>query len=360
MKIGILTYHRTLNYGACLQAVATRVVLEKMGHKVYYVDYWPKYHQGKYKIFSWKVFIPLPFKRKIRYVWGAIKHRKYIIRRANNFATFHNQYIIPFCKPLSETYDVVVYGSDQIWRKQKETKAYNPIYFGGRSIKAKKHISYAASMGSLPETEQDRSQVRELVSNFDKISVRENSLKNLLSELGIQNVTQSLDPTLLLSAREWNRIIPTPDYHGPKYVLVYGIGTVSFEMDEVKQYAQENKCIVKLLQSNGTATDTETLITTAAPDTFIYLVKNAECIFTSSFHGLAFSIIYQKEFFASFTQKKVSRAQSLLTTLGLKDRLLYPHTKIPSCKDINYKKVESLLQDMRIESMRYLTDNTKF
>ena len=52
MKIGILTYHRANNYGACLQAIATRLVLEGMGHEVYYVDYWPDYHANTYKVFS--------------------------------------------------------------------------------------------------------------------------------------------------------------------------------------------------------------------------------------------------------------------------------------------------------------------
>lgn len=359
MKIGILTYNRTLNYGACLQAVATRIVLENIGHEVYYVDYWPKYHQGKYKVFSWVVYTSLPWKQKIKYLWESVKYRKYTIRRVNNFSVFHNKYIIPYCKPMSETYDIVVYGSDQIWRKQKETQSYNPVYFGKNNIKAQKHISYAASMGELPEKEDEKNLILNLVSNVNKVSVRENDLRNFLYDLGVKDVTLVLDPTLLLSAKDWNYIISTSIYKGLKYVLVYGIGKACFDMNEVEKYARERNCIVKILDSNGIANDTETHITTAAPDVFLNLVKNSECIFTSSFHGLAFSILYQKEFYASFISKKVSRAQTLLTSLGLKDRLLLPNSEIPECKLINYKKVNTLLQDLRKESMQYLIKNIK-
>lgn len=358
MKIGILTYHRTLNYGACLQAVATRIVLEQMGHEVYYVDYWPKYHEGKYKVFSWEVFMPLPWKRKIKYLWEQVRNRKYILRRANNFALFHAQFIIPYCRPLTEAYDVVVYGSDQIWRKQKETKAYNPMYFGKSQIKSKKHISYAASMGALPNNERDKAELQKLVSNLDNISVREQDLQTFLSDLGVKNVSLTIDPTLLLSACEWDKVIPASEYNGTKYVLVYGIGRASFDMGEVNRYAQEHGCVVKVLQSDGTAEDTDKLITTAAPEAFIQLIRNSECVFTSSFHGLAFSIIYQKEFYASFVPQKVSRAQSLISSLGLNDRLLSPNATIPNRKKINYEVVENKLQEFRAESLQFLKDNT--
>lgn len=357
MKIGILTYHRTLNYGACLQAVATRIVLEKMGHEVCYVDYWPKYHQGKYKVFSWLVFINLSWKKRANYLWEQFRNRKFIICRAKNFAQFSSQYIIPYCRPLTESYDVVIYGSDQIWRKQKETKAYNPIYFGKNRIKAKKHISYAASMGVLPNNERDKTELQELVSNLDSISVREKDLQDMLCGMGFTNVSLTIDPTLLMSCREWNETIPASEYNDTKYVLVYGIGRASFDMREVNRYAQDHNCIVKVLQSNGTAEDTDTMITTAAPNTFIHLIKNSECIFTSSFHGLAFSIIYHKEFYASFVSQKVSRAQTLLSFLGLNDRLLSPNATIPSRKNINYDIVDNNLQIFREESLRFLKNN---
>ena len=82
MEVGILTYHRTLNHGACLQAVATRLLLERLGHKVYYVDYWPKYHADSYKLFSFERFLKLSFRKKLGYLKSLLSYINYTKRRS--------------------------------------------------------------------------------------------------------------------------------------------------------------------------------------------------------------------------------------------------------------------------------------
>lgn len=353
MKIGILTYHRTLNYGACLQAVATRVALEKMGHDVYYVDYWPEYHQGKYKTFSWTKFCSLGMRAKFKYLYDTVRFYKFRQSRNDNFQSFLDKYIIPYCRPTNDEYDVLVYGSDQIWRKQKELQAYNPVYFGKNDFNTKLHIAYSASMGILPSNEKDRSEILELVSHLDKIAVRENDLKRLLTDLGYKDVFLSIDPTLLLDSTDWDNVIPPMPSSNKKYVLVYGIGKSCFDMSEVKKYADSKGCIVKVLSGTATAADTETLITTADPSVFLNLIRNAECVFTSSFHGLAFSLIYGKEFYASYRNNS-NRAETILSNVGLQERLIPPFSKIPNVNHIDIEKLKVNIKALAKESKTYL------
>lgn len=357
MKIGILTYHRTLNYGACLQAIATRVVLEKMGHEAYYVDYWPKYHSQQYKAFSIGRFFSLGLRSRLYYLVESIKWYKYRKIRIDNFELFFKEYIYPYCKPVDEEFDCIIYGSDQIWRNQTALKGYNPVYFAENDLKAKKHIAYSASMGLLPKNDKDKEQVKELTQNFDYIAVRENDLRELLTSLGVDDVQLSIDPTMLLSSHDWDKIIPTNEESNGRYLLVYGISSVAFNMEYIKAFAKIHECQIKVLRGTASSIDTEELITTAAPNKFISLIKNAEYVFTSSFHGLAFSIIYHKEFFASYSTNS-NRAETLLNSLGITDRILPPDTFIPDGFDsINYERVENRLIELTQKSIKYIKDS---
>ncbi len=352
MKIGIVTYHRTNNYGAVMQSLATRFVLEGMGHEVYYVDYWPDYHRKHYKCFSFRAFIKSLFSLN---VLGYLKVYVWKKRRFDNFEVFFEKFIYPYCRPIDDTYDVVIYGSDQIWRKQKALGSYNPFYFGDNNIKTKQNISYAASMGILPDNDADKAKVKKLVSHLDRISVREEGLRQLLLSLGFENVSLSLDPTLLLTSMEWNKFLPTETYSGQRYALVYIMGPNAFDMNEVKKFTDSNGLKLIVLRGYATTKETDTNITSAGPYEFIRLIKNAEYVFSTSFHGLAFSIIYEKEFLTSFMSNS-GRAESLLNQLGIKGRLLPPKSHIPQdLPPIDYNTVRSKLETYRKEAFDFLT-----
>lgn len=356
MKIGIVTYHRTLNYGAVMQSLATRFVLEDMGHEVYYVDYWPKYHREKYEILPKEKFRKFDILHKTKFLLLLSLRYKSKKRRIENFDEFFQTHIYPYCRSVDDSYDVVIYGSDQIWRKQNEIGEYNPFYFGDNNVKTQHHISYAASMGILPVDDADKIKVKELVSHLEKISVREEGLQKLLLSLGYKNVSLSLDPTLLLNSNEWDKQLSTEIYTGAKYVLVYIMGANSFDLEEIKKFAENRELKVIVLRGYATTKETETNITAAGPYEFVRLIKNADYVFSASFHGLAFSIIYGKQFFTSFKSNS-ERASSLLNQLGLIDRLLTPKSKIPqNCPDIDYGEVKKKLQVIRNESLKYLEE----
>lgn len=357
MKIGIVTYHRTLNYGACLQAIATRVVLERLGHEVYYVDYWPEYHKDAYKTFSIKRLLKLGLRSKYYYLVEFIRFHNFRKKRIDNFAPFFEKYITPYCKPCDESFDVIIYGSDQIWRKQGALKDYNPVYFGENAFIAPKHIAYSASMGILPTQENDLRRIKQLISNLDCIAVREQNLKNLLESLDRTDVSLTLDPTLLLNAEQWDSILPTPNTIRQKYVLVYGISSVPIEMSEIIKFAHSRGCSVKVLLGVAKEEDGVSTFTTQDPSMFISLIKSADFVITSSFHGLVFSIIYAKEFLASYMGNS-NRAETLLKILGIEGRILKNGESIPQhLPQLDYSQINNVLKKKVIESTKYIVNS---
>lgn len=350
MKVGIVTFHKSHNYGALLQAVALREALVKSGHSVYYVDYHSTYHKLLYNVNPFSNIS----KKGVKGLISDIIRYPYRKKRYNHFLTFINKFIQPYCKTLEEEYDLVIFGSDQIWRPQHNGGDFNPMYFGDCCIKARIRASYAASMGNENLSVHQKKRLKSLVKNFNFISVRESSLKRLLEDMGIKNVYLSLDPTLLLCKEEWDKIIPTP-LSQRKYILFYDLMQGSFDNDAVYEFAQKRNLEVIKLLGSAKRKDTSFIRTTDGPFEFISLIKNAEFVFTSSFHGLAFSIIYHKQFYASF-KNNAGRAISLLNMLHLEGHLLETYTKeIPSYDDIKYDKVMRTLDENRIESLQYLS-----
>lgn len=357
MKIGILTYHRSHNYGALLQAIATRIVLEKMGHKAYYVDYWPGYHKRMYVLFNIREVIRKNLISSARYIYNFIRTYNIKKERRRKMNLFISRYIEPYCKPMSAEFDILLYGSDQIWRKQPEGIGYNPVYFGVHNIKTKKHVSYAASMGILPTTDQDKLYIKKLVSNIDSISVREQDLAQLLQSLNFKDVNVSLDPTLLIHAEQWLSIFNIKNSSDNKYVLYYCLQPNAFSIQEIESFAKKRNLSLKVIITDYKEKESEKYISTSAPDKFIELFSNAEFVFTSSFHGLVFSIIFNKPFYASF-QNNSGRAQSLLEYLGLSSYLLPPQSKIDeNYSNIIYKEVNAKLDILRNNSLKYLQRN---
>ena len=358
MKIGILTYHRSHNYGALLQSVATRVVLEQLGHEAYYVDYWPGYHRRAYAFIDEKILFSLHMRRALGYiknkvilVWRCKKLRR---KNMNNFI---KKYINPYCRSVSEHYDIILYGSDQIWRKQREKVGYNPIYFGQNKFKRNKDIAYAASMGILPNTLEDIQKLRGLLSHFDRISVREENLKDFLFNIGFKDIHVCIDPTLLLSQKKWDEILNIEERNKEKYVLFYDLLPDSFNIQELSNFATERQYKLKILHSKPMSKETPDNICTTSPKGFINLVRNAEFVFTSSFHGLVFAIIYHKPFLASFS-RNAGRAESILQQLGLSFCLIPPMVKIPhKIKSIDFCSVEKKLNTIKEQSVQYLLDS---
>ena len=356
MKVGILTYHRSHNYGALLQAMALRKSLEKLGHEVKYVDYWPEYHKDMYRILSKKALSSTPLSRKIKNVISVGLRLVPIMKRRRKFQSFISKHVDPYCAPVTESFDCIVCGSDQIWRKQDGLLGqFNPVYFGAGETKAAQYVSYAASMGIINLDETDKNNLKKWLSKFTQLSVRETDLKNELDAIGLRNVREVIDPTLLMDKEEWLRAIPIPKLSSKPYLVLYELLEGSFNMDAVERFAKDNNLEIKKLRGGAmNYFPKRGDYHTAGPEEMLSLIANASYVFTSSFHGLVFSIIHNKPFYASFV-KNSGRAESLLSMINQSERLLPPNiSNIPDIKAIDYKMVNRILSEKRKESIDFL------
>lgn len=358
MKIGILTYHRAHNYGALLQATALRKVLLSYGHEVWYIDYWPEYHQKIYHHpapMNIQAIIQGGFKRVLSFLAYSLLAKKRYERRYSLFDSFIKKNIIPFCKDYSPSnkFDIIIYGSDQIWRKQAGLSwKFDPVYFGDNILQADRHIAYAASMGEIILSEDDKAFLIKNLERFSKIYVREDDLNEILLDSGLK-CSVVLDPVLLLSSQEWEKYFIIRKPCQEKYVLYYRLLRDSFDEQRIRLFASKNN--FKLIVLDGSVRrNNRNALTAIKPEEFISLVKYAEFVFTSSYHGLVFSLIYNKQFFASFVRNK-ARAESLLDKVGLRDRLLEPRgsfTLFPHY--INYDGCNEVVNRLRECSLNEL------
>ena len=354
MKIGILTYYRSHNYGAMLQSVALRKVIHEMGHETSFIDYWPQHQKNIYRLFEWENFWRGGIRGRIRYLKSFVKILIPKLMRRRNFNHFYHDHIAPYVSSQKDNYDVIVYGSDQIWRKQGWGYGYNPVYFGKNKLKAFRHISYAASMGNLPSKE-DAPTVLNYLKNLDNISVRENSLSSFLLKHGFNDVVVSLDPTLLLSANVWaeyagqERLIKEP------YLLYYNLLSESFSEEEITKLAKKMNLHIIRLSVFASSYPSKDNRTTDGPYEFLNLVKNADFVCTSSYHGLVFSILFNRPFFCSFSVNS-DRAESLLEKLSLSNRLLPPMSTFPESCDINWNSVMHTVNEAKTNSIAYLKE----
>lgn len=357
MKIGVLTFPRSQNYGALLQAYGVQRFVEKCGYDVSMIDYWPAYHEEMYKPFSWQKFKALGIKAKFKYIYTFLFTYFRLKVRRENTRRFYEQYL-HLNKSMS--YDVAIYGSDQIWRKQHQPtyEYFNPIFFGDKQITAPHKIAYAASMGKYEvDSEGDKEFVRNGLKNFEAISIREIDLRdNLQKEFGVQ-YPLVCDPVFLLTKKDWEDMTDARYLPKGKYILYYRLQNIKATDLMVEDLAQQTGYPV--IEMRGYIPPFhygKRYRLTAGVQEFITLIKGAEYVVTSAYHGIAMSIIYEKQFFFTSQKHQANRVESLFETLGLKNRIVDVNNvkRLDLSNPINYIDIKQKLMPWADDSRNWL------
>lgn len=364
MKIGILTYHRAENYGALLQAYAMMTYLRSLGHDVSFVDYWPKYHSDYFRVFSLKAFMRSSMKSKFVKLSRLLLMGRVLLMRKRTMQEFMcNQLDLPRHPQLEdrslvteENYDVVVYGSDQIWRKQNmDGIGFDDWYFGSNNVHADRKIVYAGSMGRIDTDAQDDIYIRKQMANFYKIAVREKDLQDYLTKLDISTV-QVVDPVFLLSRLDWDKLV-IPQCNRGKYILFYNLLNTPESTYFAKRLSRQFELpIYEITKKTSLYGGKSHLIKNASIGEFLGLLKDAEYVVSNSFHGVAFSIIYEKEFYAVGMGAKANRVVSLLCSLSINERYIASAKDIIAVNRIDYKHVKQHLTSIVDISKNYLSE----
>lgn len=313
-KIGILTeYFESMNYGGVLQAYALCHILSEMGFCAEQVQYFKseeaeKSKDGRNSSKSWySVFNPIQIRRRIiRQKLNTNLHRKQDKRRSS-FKDFREG-IIPHSNIVyddntlglaNDKYDAFVVGSDQVWNPNYWHPGYMLSFVNGDKLK----IAYGVSLGVDSLTAEQVELFKTSIFGFKGISVREENSINLLQDILKSKIELVLDPVFLLTKEQW-KIVSSERSIPEKYIFTYFLGDSRRNRRIAEEYAHYHGFkIVALPHVNGyyRAVDEnfgDYQIFDASPQDFIALIKNAEVIFTDSFHAVAFSGIFEKEFFA--------------------------------------------------------------
>lgn len=374
MKIKTITCHDVYNYGASLQAYALMTHLSKEGHDVEIIDYLPEYKQGRYK------FIYVPYGSKyyelgkknmlFRVLYSLRHHRWDIYRtwlRKKTFDMFKQEKLrcttdcysnVEQLRENPPIADVYIAGSDQIWNTDMRN-GLDAAYYADFGIPQILRLSYAASFGIENVKNEYHDFIRTELLKFNAISVREKSGLSIMKELGIDNGTQVIDPVFLLDKEEWIHFSAEAkryDVEKGKYILVYDF--VKDKRIEDIALQIKRKTGLKIVSYNDyfNIKYADCNINDAGPLEFVNLINNAEYVLANSFHGTAFAIILNKQFytFSLETQRTSSRMIDLLTAFGLTDR--FNVSEVSDFK-IDYANINSVKNQIVSHSKKWLAEN---
>lgn len=358
-KTGILTYHAGYNYGASLQAYALEKMINLMGKPVEIINYETDRFVASREMFSRKIERP----KEIVKIISRIPYAKALKKRQQLFDDFSNNTLKVSPRYKSELevihhideYDCIVCGSDQIWNiSGQDPQAENLLYFLNFE-KNQKRISYAASFGTKVEKSVFReNEYLPWIRKFDYISVRETNAKTYLKSKGIDSVV-TLDPTLLLDKENYDEICADRLIDHP-YLLMFGWKTnhnlIKAAKTASKYYGLPVYNIVPPPRGmfNGIKKKLD-----VGPKEYLSMIKYADFVVTNSFHGTAFSVIYEKSFISVLTGKPDERITSMLEQLGLGNRFCYAdNINFASIQESDYRNVKKSKEILRKSSKDFL------
>lgn len=353
MNISLITIHVGNNFGSILQTIATCKIFEKMGHRVTIVDYRPdrvtfrSYLKGALSSLSkfiWRLlFLPIYLKNKYIYT-SYLKKFCFLSRPIYSYQSFPNR-----CPSA----DIYVTGSDQVWNSKHNQGFDSRYFFVG--IEGRK-ISLSSSIGRTDIDEKEKILFYKYLSEYSDISVREDSAVQLLKGIGIESI-QLIDPTLLLNKTEWSKYM-SPRIIKESYLLLYipyNIADKQIIIESAKVIAESKK--LKIVTFSWTIINesyADKTIKFANPGDFLSLFYFADYVITNSFHGTAFSINLNKQFWVFQPSAFSTRIESVLNLTGLKKRMITEELTDNDMALIDYQKVNAILDVERQKSIDFL------
>jgi len=355
--IGILTFHTPVNYGAILQAYALQKYLksEYPDASIENIDFNTIEHQRKYRIF-------LPFRKNILkyayYQFCILLRYSQLKERKKKFRAFLSEEFT-LTKRFASVEDLVnnpppethyIVGSDQVFHPRS---LYLKAYYLGFNKGSARKIAYAPSFGMSDFTQEVEQKTKAYLQDFDALSCRENDGAEFLSKVVGIGVQRVVDPIFLLSKQEWREMAVEP-VSKQKYIFIYDLNGG----DNLIKIAQQIKSytgydIVCQTQTAHKAYDVDKQFYDLGPREFIGYMLNAEYVVTDSFHGIAFSILFQKKQFAYIARPKAaSRIESVMSLINGEKRILSESNSLTISK-------EDILINYDTENLRMMIDESK-
>ena len=344
MKIAIMSFPGSPSHGASLQMYALYRTIEKMGHTPVILNYIPKKLADQYNFTG---------KKTLKYYVTNSISKLLVPNTKKAFSDFESgwqkvpeQVLTDKTKltKLTENIDKIIVGSDQVWNMDITFHDYS--FFLDFCNDKKKKVAYAPSFGNDNVYDEERIRIGELLSEFSYLSAREKRGCELIKELTGKQVPMVCDPTFLLDENEWREISRRFKYKN-KYVLLYTIKPSIDLYKKAIKFAKKHNMEIVIIggKLRNYFCGKEKHVFGVGPAEFLGLVDNAEYIFTNSFHGTAFSIIFNKNFYVEYSSNTNIRLVNLIEITGLTQCIVKKDCDtINEYEFIDYKKVKNELQ----------------
>lgn len=324
MRVGIITFHTALNYGAVLQAYALYRTLMKLGTDVKVVDYRASFNEKRFAPKSINYFLNpreiynIVFRNSYQR-FSPSGFRDFI---ANHIALTHPIYSSDSLKELNQDFDAFITGSDQVWNLA--CTSGDDAYFLPFVDDNKKKNSYAASFGYTLLPVDKQTLYAELISGFNQISVREASGVSIVKSLIGRDAELVLDPTLLLDKSEWEALADFSLVPDNKYMLMYLMSEDKGLIDKAKEYAKNHQLELLYLTQRLFNVHGVKNVRNATPEQWLGLFLRATAVATNSFHGLVFSINFGIHFITKLIPRSIanSRIETMINGFGLQQNLV--------------------------------------
>lgn len=355
-KVGILTLPLNDNFGGMLQTVALYGFLAEQEFEVVHLR--NEYFRSPWRSIFRRVLERIPFQN--------IRGARYEYSKKKNHEPFLKQYLPNRTRTLSsitdfkkvaqtENFDAIIVGSDQVWRWDYIIDGYERYFLNFIDDNRTRKISYAASFGKpYWQATEKKQEVTEFLSEFHAVSTRESDAVQICHEFGRKDCQQVLDPTLLVDRKFYNGLLEqTQDSTNNKTLLTYVLDRQSKKLEFITHVHQKLGWEFKAKSLSLTSSKKVSEWVTA--------FHNADYVITDSFHGMVFSILFNKQFIAiGNSSRGVSRFTSLLNQLGIATRMVDENSlseeianQLVSHK-INYEEINSKLQFLREQSSTFL------
>lgn len=343
-----------INYGQILQGCAMMYIVRHLvSGKITFISFFPRTKKGKlrywfkhYNIFSGHLISYLKTRKKIEFF---IRHNNIHFIKADDDKKLDE---------LSQDVDIMICGSDQIWHPQN----YDKTFFLGFGDKSIKRISYASSIPKTKIEPQFKKQIHAMknyLKQIDDISIRESLSIPFVQELCNKTIHSVFDPTFLVPRSVWNGLVEKKSVED-NYILVYVPNGIDKKMvkiiDRIK--ARRPGSVVYSIVTRGEKHAIESKeLSFVSLGQFLYLIKNASCVITSSFHAVVFCSCFHKEFWCynctNPERGEDVRLASLLQDLGIPERLIDTEGEI-SDNPIDYKAVDQQISIKSEKSKAFL------
>lgn len=370
-KIGMLSFHESLSYGATLQCFALQKIIQQLGYEPEFINF-----QRKRCTDSDTKQSTITIRESVKNcaIAAAIFLQSYISKRNDRkvsqaFQLFKNENLSVGEKEFTSIaelcafphdYEILVTGSDQVWNPYSKFLRVYGLGFAAEEINT---VAYAASIGVSEIPKDKKDYLQQNVKGVKHISCREYEGAEALSRLLDRDIPSVLDPTLLLDKNAWSAYASSENKK-EKYVLCFFLGSLEYPRSIARRIAKENRC--KLYVIPGSPRDILTrgkIAEGCGPREFLNLFLNADFICTDSFHGTAFCVNLNKPFYSfcrrGFDEKTsyLSRIRDLLETVHLQERLIYPDSKVSfKIENVDFSFANKVLVEERKKSMTFLTN----